>query len=87
MSDLLHLEAIELRLSHERARAATAKPGKERDWRENNVRMIEREREAEIAFLAKHGVKVPAPPALDEILNDELISGPAAILALDGGDR
>lgn len=47
-----HLDAIDLRLSHERARVAAAKPGKDREWREHNVRQIEREREAEIAFLA-----------------------------------
>jgi hypothetical protein len=75
IDSLSHLEAIDLCLSHERVRAATAKPGKKRDWHEHNVRMIEREREAEIAFLAARGVMVPATPMLDEILSDdELLS-------------
>lgn len=75
MGSLSHLEAIELRLSHERARVAALKPGKERDWREHNVRMIEREREAEIAFLAARGVTVPAAQTLEELLSDdELLS-------------
>lgn len=71
MGDTSHLDAIELRLSHERSRVAAAKPGKEREWREHNVRMIERERESEIAFLAARGVAVPAAPTLEEILADE----------------
>lgn len=74
MAGFSHLDAIDQRLSHERARVAAAKPGKERDWREHNVRMIEREREAEIAFLAARGVTLPAGPTLDEILSDPLIS-------------
>lgn len=76
MSDLSHLDAIDLRLSHERSRVAALKPGKERDWREHNVRMIERERDQEIAFLAARGVTVPATPTLDEILmsDDDLLS-------------
>lgn len=63
MSDFSHLEAIELRLSHEKARVAATK-GKEREWREHNVRMIEREKQAEIEFLAKRGIVVPT---LDDI--------------------
>ncbi len=73
MLDLTHLEAIELRLSHERARAAAAKPGKARDWRNHNVRMIERERENEIAFLTARGFTVPT---LDDeaMTDDELLA-------------
>lgn len=68
MTDFSHLDAIDLRLSHERARVATAKNAKDRAWREHNVRMIEKERAAEIRFLEKQGVEFPA---LDEILSDD----------------
>jgi hypothetical protein len=69
MSDLSHLDAIDLRLSHECARVALAKNDKEREWRQHNVRMIERERVNEIAFLAKRGITVEDAPemTLDEI--------------------
>lgn len=65
-----HLDSIDLRLSHERARVAQSKNQQEREWREHNVRMIERERASEIEFLEKKGVTFPT---LDEILSDELI--------------
>lgn len=71
MPNLNHLDAIDLRLSHERSRVTAAKPGAEREWREHNVRMIERERAGELAFLAKQGYVEPAPMTLDEIMNDE----------------
>lgn len=68
--DTSHLDAIDLRLSHERSRVAMAKNERERQWREHNVKMIEQEREGEIAFLAKHGVVIEpdSPMTLDEIL-------------------
>lgn len=68
-----HLEAIELRLSHERERVRAAKTAKERDWRKHNCRMIERERESEIAFLEKRGISCK-PFSLDDISDDELLS-------------
>jgi hypothetical protein len=68
MSAFSHLEAIELRLSHERARVAAARNTNEREWREHNVRMIEREREQEVTFLASKGIKLPT---LDDILSDD----------------
>jgi hypothetical protein len=66
--DFSHLDAIDLRLSHERARVAQARTAKERAWREHNVRMIEQERAGEIRFLESHGVKFPT---IDEILSDD----------------
>lgn len=66
MTDRSHLDAIDLRLSHERERVRTAKTANEREWREHNVRMIERERENEIAFLAKHGIVVEEAPAMTQ---------------------
>lgn len=77
MTDTSHLEAIDLRLSHERARVNLAAAGsKEREWREHNVSMIEREREAEIEFLAKRGIVIEATPTIDEIMSDdELLAG------------
>jgi hypothetical protein len=68
MSDFSHLDAIDERLWHERARVEQAKKPKEREWREHNVRMIEQERDSEIAFLKKNGVKFPT---LEEILSDD----------------
>jgi len=68
VADLSHLDAIEERWVHERARVLQAKSGKEREWREHNVRMIERERAAEIAFLERSGVKFPT---IDEIMSDD----------------
>jgi hypothetical protein len=67
MIDFSHLDAIDQRLAHERARATQAKTGKEREWREHNVRMIEKERSAEIDFLESNGVNFPS---LEEIMSD-----------------
>jgi hypothetical protein len=71
MADFSHLEAIEQRWLHERSRVLQAKTAKEREWREHNVRQIEKERAAEIAFLERSGVEFPT---LDVILDDELIA-------------
>ena len=68
MTDFSHLDAIDLRLSHERDRVAQAKTSKDRAWREHNVCMIERERASEIAFLEAKGIKFPT---LNEILSDD----------------
>lgn len=68
MAETDHLDAIDLRLSHERARVAAAKTPQEKEWREHNVRMIEREREGEIAFLAKRGITFQT---IDEIMSDD----------------
>ena len=71
MAETDHLDAIYLRLSHERSRVAAAKTPKEKEWREHNVRMIERERESEIQFLAKRGITFPS---IDEIMRDPLMA-------------
>lgn len=55
MSHYNHLNAIELRLSNECMRRDVSS-GKNREWREHNIRMIERERQNEIDFLAKKGI-------------------------------
>lgn len=68
MVDFSHLDAIEQRWLHERARVLKAKSSKEREWREHNVRQIEKERAAEIAFLKRNGVKFPT---IDEIMSDD----------------
>lgn len=72
MTDFNHLDAIDLRLSHERARVTQAKTKKEREWHQHNVRMIEQERDSEIKFLEKNGVKFPS---IDEILSDGELFG------------
>ena len=69
-----HLNAIDLRLSHERARLAAAEANGFHNviaWREHNVRMIERERAAEIEFLAKRGITVTEPETMSD---DELLA-------------
>jgi uncharacterized protein YydD (DUF2326 family) len=68
MTDFSHLDAIDQRLSHERARVVLAKTKKEREWREHNVRQIEKERADEIEFLKHNGVKFPT---LEEIMSDD----------------
>lgn len=70
MTDFSHLDAIDERLWHERARVEQAKTKREREWREHNVRMIEQERDSEISFLKKNGVSFPT---IDEIMSDDLI--------------
>lgn len=70
---LSHLDAIDQRLRHERARVAAAKTTQEREWREHNVRMIDKEREGEVEFLKKtHGIDM-TPVSLDDILDDDLL--------------
>lgn len=67
LTDFSHLNAIESRLAHERARVIEAKTEQERAWREHNVQMIERERVAELNFLG-------GPVTLDDISDDELLA-------------
>lgn len=95
-NELSHLHAIELRLSHERSRitqlkhlpvkpsrnAVKTKEQAEIEWREHNVRMIERERADEIKFLEKRGIvpvaEVGPLMSLDEIfaeLEELLVEG------------
>lgn len=71
-SELSHLNAIDLRLSHERARVSQAKTDEEREWRQHSVRMTERERDQEIAFLARRGIIVTEEQemTLDEIITE-----------------
>jgi hypothetical protein len=68
MSDFDHLDAIDDRLSHERARVEQARTKRDRDWCEHNVRMIEQERDSEIAFLKRSSVKFPT---IGEIMSDD----------------
>ena len=72
-TDTSHLDAIDLRLSHERARVTAARTPKDREWREHNVRMIERERASEVEFLKARGWIEPEPMSLDDILDDDLL--------------
>lgn len=65
MSDRSHLGAIEVRLSHERARLAAAPSDLRRVW----VAQIERELAAERARLG-----LDEPEALDEMTDDELLA-------------
>jgi hypothetical protein len=64
---MTHLEALNLRLSNERARLATAKTSYERNQRAVWVAQIEREIAGEMAFLAK-------VDDLPEMSDDELLA-------------
>lgn len=77
MADTLsHLNAIDLRLSHERARYMAAvegrRPEREVEWHAHRVRMTERERVAEIEFLAKRGITVDKPEACEMTIEEIL---------------
>lgn len=72
MVDLTHLDALRLRLSHERARLAAAKKPSEQEIRSVWVAGIEKEIAAELKFL---GIEdQPLPDVSDDELLDELFS-------------
>lgn len=66
MTDETHLNALELGLSHERARLAKATTESEKALRRVWVWQIEREIAAEIAFLGK--TETPDPVMTDDEL-------------------
>lgn len=66
-TDRNHLNAIELRLSHERDRLASARTEKDRAFRAHNVAMIEKERASELRFLGLDDTAV-------EMTGDELLA-------------
>lgn len=68
MTDFTHLDAIQLRLSHERGYLANAKSEREREMRRVWVAGIEKELEAEYRFL---GIE---PVALADISDDDLLA-------------
>lgn len=68
MTDFSHLDAIQLRLSHEREYLANAKTEREREMRRVWIAGIERELAAEYRFLGLQ------PPTMDEIMDDELLA-------------
>ena len=71
--DTSHLDAIDMRLSHERVRVTEARNAKEKEWREHNVRMIERERADELAFLERKSGWVEPAPELDDMSDEDLL--------------
>lgn len=62
-----HLDAINERLAHAKARSARTDDPRARAWFEHEVQMIERERNNELAFLAAHGVVV-IEPSIEDLL-------------------
>jgi hypothetical protein len=68
MTDYSHLEALELRLSHERNYLANAKNEKERNFRLHTIAMAEKEIAGEMKFLGIEQVK------FDDISDDELLA-------------
>lgn len=71
MTDTSHLDALNLRLSHERGYLAAAKSNKERALRRVWIAQIEKEIAAELAFLSKSG-------DLPEMSDDDLLAALAA---------
>lgn len=71
MTDLSHLDAIQQRIAHEKARLAVARNAHERAFREREILSAEKELSSEYKFL---GI---APLTLDERLltDDELLAG------------
>ena len=69
MTDLSHLNALEIRLSHERGYLAAAKSTKERAIREVWIAQIEREIVGEKKFLG-----LEAEAGLPEMTDDELLA-------------
>lgn len=73
MNVFSHLDAIDMRLSLHRSELANAKTKNQKEWSEHNIRMIEKEREAEVEFLKKNlGIDM-SPVNLDDISDDELL--------------
>lgn len=68
MPDTSHLDALQLRLSHERGYLAAAKSERERELRTVWIRQIESEIASELAFLGQ-----VAPDAVD-MTDDELLA-------------
>lgn len=63
-----HLDALNLRLSHEKSRLANAKTEAEKELRRVWVAQIEREISGELNFLGK------SEPELPEMSDDELLA-------------
>lgn len=71
MQNETHLNALELRLSHERGYLAAAKNDKQRAFRIHQIAMVEKEIAGELAFLGK-SVEVLPEMTDDELLNELL---------------
>lgn len=63
-----HLNALRLRLSHEKVRLDKAKTGRERDFHSVRVKQCEKEIAGELAFL---GIKEESLP---EMTDDEILA-------------
>jgi len=70
MQDTSHLDALKLRLSHERSYLAAAKTQKERAIRQVWIAQIEREIAAEMAFLGQTAID----PEIAAMSDDELLA-------------
>jgi len=73
MTDMSHLTALEIRLSHERAYLAQETKPTAIELRKVWIAQIEREIAAEIAFLAKRGIIVQTDHA-DDMSDDDLLA-------------
>lgn len=79
MNELAHMNALELSLSNERVRLVNSKSKVEREWREHNILMIEREIAGEIEFLKSHGLLgTQTADKTTEMTDEELLAELAA---------
>ena len=74
--DLSHLQALNVRLSHEREYLSAAKTPKEKAFREHNIKSVIKEIEGEISFLKKRNIAVPPDmePVDMDISDDDLLA-------------
>jgi hypothetical protein len=70
-----HLNALELRLSHERDYLRNAKTDKERAFRQHQIKIVEKELEGEKKFLKKK-LSEEGPELSDDELLAELLGTP-----------
>jgi len=70
MQDTSHLDALNLRLSHERSYLAAAKTDKERAIRKVWIAQIEREIAQEMAFLGRQTID----PEIANMRDDDLLA-------------
>lgn len=75
MNDFAHMDALQLSLSNENIRLVNSRSKTEREWREHNILMIEKEIQGEIEFLKSRGI-IGKP--LPEMSDDELLAELAA---------
>jgi|ERR1043166_3544078 hypothetical protein len=73
-ADTAHLDALELRLSHERERLRAARTPREKAFRAQQVAGCEREIAGERKFLSKRGIDLSVDDDIASMSDDELLA-------------